>query len=470
MDTEPPYQGYDLFQGFQDIISENILVFTIVFVILLLINFLLIVSQNTIFELSDKEIKGMEKNNLNSAQFVSDLKKRPDYLSAGILSITTFINILLIILADYLLRWMFGPIIVNITSPWINHNIFNNALDVAKISSVILFLISICTITFILMLAGILLPQMHVTEHKTSFVRWMSKPLQILLIISHPMTKLLLKIASLTEHRFQGTHVHYPTSREDLDTAIDLAVTNTSESSTQEADILKGIVNFGDTAAKQIMRSRLDVIGLDIESDYTEVLQTVKSSGFSRLPVYSENLDNIKGILYVKDLLAFTDKDKNFHWQSLIRNTVFFVPESKKIDELLREFQFKRMHMAIIVDEYGGTMGIATLEDIMEEVVGDIKDEFDVGETSDYVKIDESHYIFEGKTLLNDVCRIIGESTGYFDNVKGEADSIGGLILEIEGMIPGSNEETNINNIKLKVISATKRRIEKVSLQIFKNA
>jgi len=247
------------------------------------------------------------------------------------------------------------------------------------------------------------------------------------------------------------------TSKEDIDTAIDLTVTNNSDSSTQEADILKGIVNFGDISAKQIMHPRMDIVALEVTAGFKEVMKTVKESGYSRLPVYKEELDNIVGILYVKDLLAHTD---------LIRSSVLFVPESKKIDELLREFQLKRMHMAVIVDEYGGTAGVATLEDIMEEVVGDIKDEFDNDEEVDYIKISENNYIVEGKTLLNDVCRIIGENTSYFDSVRGEADSLGGLILEIIGTIPSSEKEIMIGNLTLKVVSVTKRRIEKVSLII----
>ncbi len=204
------------------------------------------------------------------------------------------------------------------------------------------------------------------------------------------------------------------TSKEDIDTAIDLTVTNNSESSSQEADILKGIVNFGDTSAKQIMKPRMDIIGLDEELTFKEVMKIVRDSGYSRLPVYREELDTIIGILYVKDLLAHTEETENFDWKKLIRNAVLFVPESKKIDELLREFQSKRMHMAVIVDEYGGTAGIATLEDIMEEVVGDIKDEFDQEEEVDFIKISDNNYISKVKTLLNDVCRIIGEKYERF--------------------------------------------------------
>jgi gliding motility-associated protein GldE len=279
-----------------------------------------------------------------------------------------------------------------------------------------------------------------------------------------PLSKILVGWSSSLERSLVSSGSNHLTSKEDIDTAIDLTVTNNSETSTQEADILKGIVNFGDTSAKQIMKPRMDIVGLDEELTFKEVMKIVRDSGYSRLPVYREELDAIIGILYVKDLLAHTEESENFDWKQLIRNAVLFVPESKKIDELLREFQSKRMHMAVIVDEYGGTAGIATLEDIMEEVVGDIKDEFDQEEEVEYIKISDNNYIFEAKTLLNDVCRIIGENTSVFDSVRGEADSLGGLILEMIGYIPTSENEISVQNITLKVVSVTKRRIEKVSL------
>jgi len=268
------------------------------------------------------------------------------------------------------------------------------------------------------------------------------------------------------EKRLASSSSQNLTSREDIDAAIDLTVTSSSESSAQEADILKGIVNFGDISARQIMHPRMDIVALDESAGFREVMKIVRDSGYSRLPVYREDLDNIVGILYVKDLLEAGEESDDFRWQDLIRKSVLFVPEAKKIDELLREFQKKRMHMAIIVDEFGGTAGIATLEDIMEEVVGDIKDEFDMDEEIDYIKISDNNFILDGKTLLNDVCRVIGENTGFFDNVRGEADSLGGLILEIIGSIPSSEKEINIGHLNLKVISVTRRRIEKVSIFI----
>ena len=236
------------------------------------------------------------------------------------------------------------------------------------------------------------------------------------------------------------------------------------ESSEEEADILKGIVKFGDVSAKQIMKSRVDVVAIDIGTTFQEVMQVIKDSGFSRIPVFDEDFDSILGMLYVKDLIGVYGEKRDFDWTSKVRTSVLYVPESKKIDDLLREFQGKRTHIAIVVDEYGGSAGIVTLEDVMEEVIGDIKDEFDEEEDVEYVKLTEGNYIFEGKTLLNDVCRIIREDTDYFDKMKGESDSLAGLIIEMVGAIPKVETEIEYEDVLLKIVSVSRRRIEKVHL------
>jgi putative hemolysin len=310
------------------------------------------------------------------------------------------------------------------------------------------------------------MPKIYATLNKLKIVHFMSGPLTLLLYVFSPVSKILVGWSTAMENRLSSSAAAGSTSREDIDAAIDLTVSGTSAAAVREADILKGIVNFGDTSAKQIMRPRMDIVALEEQLNFKEVMKIVRESGYSRLPVYRGELDVVIGILYVKDLLSYTDEKEYFAWQQLIRNSVLFVPESKKIDELLREFQEKRVHLSVIVDEYGGTAGIATLEDIMEEVVGEIKDEFDQDEEVDYVRITENSYIFDGKTLLNDVCRIIGTNTNFFDDFWGEADSIGGLILEMTGTIPTSEKEISLSHINLKVVSVTKRRIEKVSLII----
>jgi putative hemolysin len=279
------------------------------------------------------------------------------------------------------------------------------------------------------------------------------------------LSRLLVSFSNSIERRLVSNNLSM-TSKEDLDKAIELTV-NAEEGgqSGQEADILKGIVKFSDHQVKQIMKPRIDVVAIEIEENYSSLMTMVKNSGYSRIPVFEEDFDSIKGILYVKDLLGHTQEENDFKWQELIRDQVLYVPESKKIDELLKEFQSKRMHMAIIVDEYGGSAGIVTLEDIMEEVVGDIRDEFDEDQEVDYIQIGKDNYMFEGKTLLNDVCRIIGEDTSIFDEEKGEADSLAGLILEITGVIPKQEKEITVGKTLLKVISVNKRRIEKINVR-----
>jgi len=251
--------------------------------------------------------------------------------------------------------------------------------------------------------------------------------------------------------------------REDIDKAIDLTVKD-QHNAQREADLLKSIVKFSNVPVKQIMRSRVDVIAIPMDSDYASVLKTVRESGFSRIPVYNEEFDNVIGILYAKDLLGYLDKDADFSWQELIRTQVLYVPESKKINDLLKEFQDKRNHMAIVVDEFGGSAGLVTLEDVMEEVVGEIWDEFDEEEDADFVKINDREYIFEGKTMLNDVGRIMSIELEAFEAFRGDADSLAGLVLENTRILPKKDTEINLGGYRFITIAVNKRRIERIKV------
>ena len=439
------------------------------FIILLICSGLISASEVAYFSLGLKDVKDLEEENTSASHRILALKEKPRYLLATILIANNFVNIAIVIVAEQLLREFIGESSLMIAGQWLHDNLLYGITTPETIANVFNFLITVVGVTFILVLFGEAMPKIYATLNKGRIFHIMSVPLTFLMYIFTPASKILVGWSTAMEKSLGNNNPQSLTSKEDIDTAIDLTVTKSSDESTQEADILKGIVNFGDISARQIMHPRMDIVALDETAGFKEVMKIVKESGFSRLPVYKEELDNIVGILYVKDLLAYTEEGDAFIWQKLIRSSVLFVPESKKIDELLREFQLKRMHMAVIVDEYGGTAGVASLEDIMEEVVGDIKDEFDTDEEVDYIKISPNNYILEGKTLLNDVCRIIGENTSYFDNVRGEADSLGGLILEIIGTIPSSEKEIAIGHLTLKVVSVTKRRIEKVSLIIHEN-
>src|SRR6478735_6581968 len=244
----------------------------------------------------------------------------------------------------------------------------------------------------------------------------------------------------------------------------DLEEAKGHESSSEEKNILKGLVQFGTTTAKQIMKSRVDLMGIDIDIDYYELQAFISKWGFSRFPVYRDNIDRIEGILYVKDLFPFFNKDKNFEWQKLIR-PCDFIPESKKIDELLHEFKLKRLHMGVVVDEYGGTAGILTLEDILEEIVGEINDEFDDVEQG-YAKIDNNTWSFEAKILLNDFCKALDIDSAIFDEVKGESESLGGMLLEINSDMPLLGDKISFNDFEFEIEAADDKRIKRVKVRM----
>ena len=292
----------------------------------------------------------------------------------------------------------------------------------------------------------------------------MSKPLKILLRFFTPLSSLLVNSTNFIDRRLANRNQNF--SMDELSQAIDIA---TDEDSTkEEKQILKGIVKFGDIEVKEIMKSRTDVTAVSVELDFRELLDLIMDSGYSRIPAFSESFDNITGILYIKDLLPYLGKGRDFRWQELLR-PAFFVPENKKINDLLKEIQEKKIHMAVVVDEYGGTSGLVTLEDILEEIVGEISDEFDIEEEeSFYEKIDKNNFIFEGKTSLNDLCKVLEIEPDSFDKVKGDSDSLAGLILELEGKIPDKMENIQFGRFVFKILEADHRRIKSVRVSIIK--
>ncbi len=317
-------------------------------------------------------------------------------------------------------------------------------------------------VTSLILLFGEIMPKMYASVYPVKFAKTMAGVLRIMIKVFYPFSSILVRSTTFLDKRI--AKVSYAISRSELSDAIEL----TADDSTPEEGkkILQGIVKFGDIEVKEIMRSRVDVVALDITAPFPEVLEVIVGSGFSRIPVHEENFDNIKGILYVKDLLPHLEKKAEFEWQKLLRE-VFFVPENKKINDLLQEFQEKKIHLAIVVDEYGGTSGIITLEDVLEEIVGEITDESDSGtEEFVYDKIDEHTYLFEGKTTINDFCKIIDVDDEIFDEVKGDSDSLAGLILELEGKIPERGEETTYLNYIFKVVEVDYRRIKRIRVTI----
>jgi CBS domain containing-hemolysin-like protein len=302
----------------------------------------------------------------------------------------------------------------------------------------------------------------------------MSGPLVVLVRLFSPFSTLLVNWGTGLENRLKSsTSGSSSTDKEEIDKAIDLTVSQSSESEAEsklEADLLKSIVKFNDVAVKQIMRARVDVVAADVEMSFDSLLKFITAAGYSRIPVFKEDFDHIVGILYIKDLIQYRHEGPDFAWQKLIRPHILYVPESKKINDLLKEFQQEKVHIGIVVDEYGGSAGLVTLEDVMEEVIGEIRDEFDEARDGDYKKIDSNTYVFDGKMMINDACRILDLDSATLDDVRGDADSLAGLVLEVNGEMPKKGEEFQIENLHFIVLSVSTRRIEKVRVKITTNA
>ena len=340
-------------------------------------------------------------------------------------------------------------------------------MQLESISRGINFLITVVLVTFLLVLFGEVLPKIYANLNNISLAKRMAFPLTVLSFVFSPVSRILVRWTNRFERRIDSRRSRYGSGakKDELDKAIDLTISET-DTQNDEADMLKSILTFNDVSVKQIMKSRVDVVAIPYDAHFGDVLKIIRESGYSRIPVYKDDFDNIAGVLYAKDLLKHLDKNKNFEWQRLIRKNVLFVPEAKKINDLLKEFQLKHLHMAIVVDEYGGSSGLVTMEDIMEEILGEIRDEFDEQDELNAQILDQHNFVFEGKTLINDVCRIIGEDILVFDGIKGESDSIAGMILEMTGELPEEGQELQHQQFTFKVLSVSDRRVEKVQLTI----
>ena len=323
------------------------------------------------------------------------------------------------------------------------------------------FLVITVLLTFLLLLFGEIMPKIYCGQHALAVCRTFAGTIMTLRRLFYPLSSVLIRTGVLAEK------VMLKESRtlsvDDLEQALELT---DKDELKEEKNMLEGIVRFGDETAKEVMTSRQDVVALDFRSPFPEVLQCIVENNYSRIPVYQESMDNIRGILYIKDLLPHLSKPSTFRWQSLIRPP-YFVPETKKIDDLLRDFQENKVHIAIVVDEFGGTSGIVTLEDILEEIVGEINDEYDEEEKS-YVRLNANTYVFEGKTLLSDFYRILDLDDEVFEDVQGDADSLAGLMLELKGDFPKQNEVLEYQNFKFEMVEMDEHRISKIKVIIGK--
>lgn len=361
--------------------------------------------------------------------------KKPESLLANILITNNFINVGIVIISSFITVSIF---------------------DFTQ-SHILGFVIQVIVITFLILLFGEIIPKIYADKFSSKFALFMVIPLKILSKLFRPLIFLLTRSTSFVNKRLakKGKNL----SMDDLSEALDLA----TGVFTEEKKMLEGIVKFSNLEASEIMKPRTDVIDVDIKASMTELIQVIMDSGYSRIPVYENTADNVKGILYVKDLLPYLKKVK-FKWQALIRPP-FYVPETKKINDLLQEFQKMKIHLAIVVDEYGGTEGIVTMEDILEEVVGEITDESDDTEET-YKKLGPDTWLFDGKTLLNDFFKITEVEDEIFDDVRGEAETLAGLLLELKGEFPNQDDVVDCKNLQFTVTQMEKRRIKEIKVFI----
>tara|TARA_B100000508_G_scaffold140636_1_gene142512 strand:+ start:6604 stop:7887 length:1284 start_codon:yes stop_codon:yes gene_type:complete len=395
-------------------------------------------SEVAFFSLVPQEIDQL-KNSPNKGEHTAALLlEKPKLLLATILIANNFINIAIIILSSALTTAIFN---------------FGSQVLLG-------FLFQVILVTFIILLFGEVLPKVYAVNNRKQLSSIMSLPILGLRKITYPISLMLVRTTSLIDTKFKKRVDNI--SVDNLSHALEL--TTDESTGEEEKRILEGIVNFGNTDVKQIMISRVDVFALEMKEKFSSVKSQIIEAGFSRIPVFNENFDKIEGVLYVKDLLPHIDKGDDFEWQKLVRPP-FFVPENKKIDDLLNEIKEKKTHIAIVVDEYGGTSGIATLEDVIEEIVGDISDEFDDDDIT-YSKLDDNNFIFEGKTLLKDFYRITDANEELFENAKGDSDSIGGIVIEIAGRIPLKGEKVLFENYQFKIESADQRKINTIKVSI----
>lgn len=355
---------------------------------------------------------------------------------ATILIANNFVNVTIIMLCNYI----FGSL-VKFKSEWLE------------------FLCITVLLTFLLLLFGEIMPKVYSRQTPLKFCRRVVGGIMFLRKLFWPLETILIRSGMLAEKVMQKENRQL--SVDDLEQALELTDKNDIK---EEQSMLQGIIRFGDETAKEVMTSRQDIVDLDIRSSYADVLKCIVENNYSRIPVYQDNTDNIRGVLYIKDLLPHLGKPASFRWQSLIRPP-YFVPETKKIDDLLREFQENKVHIAIVVDEFGGTCGIVTLEDILEEIVGEINDEFDEDEKT-YSKLNYNTYLFEGKTLLSDFCRILQIDDDEFSDVEGDADTLAGLLLEIKGDFLSIHEKIDYLNYTFEVVGLEERRISRVKVII----
>ncbi len=394
-------------------------------------------SEIAFFSLTPGDINELEEGNSEKDKRILELREDSERTLATILITNNAVNVTIIMLCNY----FFGQVVDFGSAVWLQ------------------FLVITILLTFLLLLFGEIMPKVYCGQHALAVCRSFCDAIFFLRKLFRPLANVLLRSGALAGKVVQADN--HVLSVDDLEQALELT---DEEELKDEKNMLEGIVRFGDETAKEVMTSRQDIVDLDFKSKFHEVISCVVENNYSRIPVYQDSIDNIRGILYIKDLLPHLSKPDTFRWQSLIRPP-YFVPETKKIDDLLREFQENKVHIAIVVDEFGGTSGLITMEDILEEIVGEINDEYDEEEKS-YVRVNANTYVFEGKTLLSDFFKIMDLDDETFEEVEGDADSLAGLLLEIKGDFPELHERIDYKNFTFEVTALDEHRISKIKVVV----
>ena len=405
----------------------------IIFIMLLLLSAIASGSETAFFSLLPNDINEMENSDNRAEKLVLELRNKPKQFLATILIFNNLVNVTITIFSTYIMSLMFN---LEVNPLWA-------------------FIINVIIVTSLLLIFGEMIPKITAAKSARSLATNIAPMIKFLMFFFKPLSSILVHSTSIIDKRLAKKNVN-TLSITDLSTAVDL--TTADETPADERSMLQGIATFGEKEVSDIMQPRVQLFAVKLSTQFDNLIEMVIQNGFSRIPVYEDTLDDIKGVLYVKDLLPFLDTP-DFHWQRLIRQA-FFVPENKKINDLFQDFRSKKIHIAIVVDEYGGTSGLVTMEDVLEEIVGDIRDEFDAANDNKfYHKIDDNTYIFQGQTSLVDFCKVFDINELYFEEIKGESDTLAGLILEMEGRIPVAGYSTSYKEFGFVIEKADKRRI-----------
>ena len=423
--------------SYTNAIDYQLVIGLIAVVVLLIASAFISGSELALFSLSQKDLDDLSEEDFNKGKIISKLLEKPKKLLATILVANNFINIAVVILFSSISEKVFSSIS----------------------SDLIRFILEVVVVTFLILLFGEVLPKIYANRNNITFSRNVSFPILVLDKLLTPVTIPMRNVILYVEKKFSAQKTIFSVDK--LSQALEL--TNHSETTEEEQKILEGIVTFGNTEVRQVMSPRIDIFALEKEETFSEIMPKIVEKGYSRIPVYHESIDQIEGVLFIKDLIPFID-EKDFEWQKLMREP-FFIPENKKLDNLLKEFQGMKNHLAIVVDEYGGTSGLVSLEDILEEIVGDISDEFD-DENIIFSKIDDKNYIFEGKISLKDFYRILDISGSDFEEGKGEAETLAGFVLEISGNFPKKNQKITFGTYMFTVESIDVRRIKQIKVTL----